>query len=519
MLKLFLVDDDRYVRKGLHSLIDWHGCGFEVCAESDNGEDAFEYIVANQPDVVITDIKMPVLDGLELIKKTTETMNVTPSFIILSGYSDFRYAQQAVRYGVHDFLLKPIEKEELEETLIKLSNKLLKSEKQTHLLDNIITTSHEEIVTNQDNLLPELKYRLTKLRRFNYFIIEINNSSVDLIEMKDALYRTVTFEKNEYFLICQLSQSEYGLIFVSSHSTLNHKICDLSEGLQKKLSSHFHNEVSIYVGKTVHEFTKLDESYESAKVAAQYKFLMPSNVPIIFESTLNQSINYTVLNQDLEIQLMELIEEHNHSAIIDTIESIFTEFKNRYFAKSAVRTSINRIVHEVVKTIKTLEGNEKELSTITEMFHWADYGLTLEQLKDLFVKFILEASEQIAQLNKHNASNSIYHVKKYIDRHYHENLTLKEIANIFFMNPVYMGQLFKKTYGIYFKDYYLQLRIEHAKKLLRQTDKKIYEVSESVGFSNPDYFVTQFEKKEGITPSKYRRNHMKNQLERSKTIR
>src|SRR5690625_3532761 len=102
MNKVFIVDDDYYVRKGLLEIIDWTGCGYQICGEADNGEDALELIKKNKPDLIVTDIRMPVLDGLDLIKDIVESTDIHTNFIIISGYNDFKYAQRAMRYGVHD---------------------------------------------------------------------------------------------------------------------------------------------------------------------------------------------------------------------------------------------------------------------------------------------------------------------------------------------------------------------------------------------------------------------------------
>lgn len=122
--RAILVDDEVFTRKGFLKLIDWEACGFQIVDEADNGEDALELIERLQPDVVITDIRMPVLDGLELIRHVVMKDIVKPYFIIVSGYDDFNYAQQAVRYGVHDFILKPIDETEFSHALVRLSERL-----------------------------------------------------------------------------------------------------------------------------------------------------------------------------------------------------------------------------------------------------------------------------------------------------------------------------------------------------------------------------------------------------------
>lgn len=124
MYKVLLVDDEMFVRKGLMNLMDWHSLGYEICGEASNGEEALDCIEQLQPDLVIVDIRMPVLDGLALIHQVTSQMVNPPLFVIVSGYHDFKYAQQALRYGVHDYILKPIDETELESTLRKLATAL-----------------------------------------------------------------------------------------------------------------------------------------------------------------------------------------------------------------------------------------------------------------------------------------------------------------------------------------------------------------------------------------------------------
>jgi two-component system response regulator YesN len=177
-------------------------------------------------------------------------------------------------------------------------------------------------------------------------------------------------------------------------------------------------------------------------------------------------------------------------------------------AKVAVRASINRCVHAILKLIKNMEGEGSNLKTFGTMLQLQNYNLTLLQLRNQFLEFVLESKETITILRKQSADGEAHKIKHFVDSHYRENVSLKTIAVKFYMNPVYLGQLFKKTYGIYFKDYLLQLRIKEAKKLLRQSEMKIYEIAERVGFNNTDYFVTMFGKFEKITPSEYRNKRL-----------
>src|SRR3954454_10339813 len=179
MHKVILVDDENFFRKGLRSLIDWESCGFEVAGEAANGDDALELINEVNPELVITDIRMPVLDGLELIKQVMQKEGYHPKFIIISGYSDFNYAQQAVRYGVHDFILKPIDQEEIEETLQSLSKTITEQKlvfdrnieiKKALILENLIYGK----VNEEDANAFSSELGLSSPAEYYYLILEVN---------------------------------------------------------------------------------------------------------------------------------------------------------------------------------------------------------------------------------------------------------------------------------------------------------------------------------------------------------
>jgi two-component system response regulator YesN len=151
-----------------------------------------------------------------------------------------------------------------------------------------------------------------------------------------------------------------------------------------------------------------------------------------------------------------------------------------------------------------MDGDKNGLPILDAMHIWTKMPASLQGLKAMFKTFIQESTVYIAELRKTNTKGCIQKIKQYIETHYDQNLSLKSIAAIFYMNPVYLGQLFKKTYGVYFNEFLLQTRMQEAKRLLRQTGLRVYEIADKIGYNNADYFVTQFEKVERKTPSEYR---------------
>lgn len=520
MHTVILVDDEVYVRKGLRSVVNWNQFGYEVIDEADNGEDALEMIGRRKPDVVITDIRMPVLDGLELIERS-QKQNPKTSFIILSGYGDFRYAQQAVRYGIHDFLLKPVDEEELADTLSRLHPKLL----QNKLLDQTNRDWIRESI--MDALLRgEADSKLMsgwaealgvgEAEPVHYAFIEVNDlhpwngrklpPMEELKErMKEVVLASMPVRESEKAFL-QEHLGRFGLLISAERRHFpDGSIESYARRLQRELAERLEAVVYIYVGKPAKSLLQLKESYLSAKDALQYKFAREGETVILYSRIEGTAVHSCpVIDDSFFRKLVERTEEQNQTEILHLVHELFQAFRSQGFAPEAVKSALSHAVNAVLASIHSMEGEERELTKLDAMLHWQDVPVSPGELKRLFTEFLLESAAYIAKLRKEQAQGSIRKVKQYMETHYHENLSLKSIASIFYMNPVYLGQLFKKTYGMYFNEYLLKLRINEAKKLLRQTDFRVYEISEKVGFNNADYFVSQFQKLERLTPTEYR---------------
>ncbi|MCL6458293.1 MAG: response regulator transcription factor [Gorillibacterium sp.] len=519
MFKVILVDDEMFTRKGLMKLIDWEACGFQVVEEADNGEDALEVIRRIQPELVVTDIRMPVLDGLELIRRVTEGRVANPVFIILSGYDDFNYAQRAVRYGVHDFILKPIDELHFTETLQGLSYKLTRDRADNSLKNNLLTGAMIEtlILDNPDDaFLAEWEERLM-LKQENglyYMFAEMNDvhlsckgeTSLSLSKFKEILQRNlqrVTGGEQPFYL----HEHRNRIGFIVPDSTLQPfqgEIMTFAESLLQQLKSECDCRIFLYAGSKVGCLADIRDSYRSAKEALQYKYVHDDMGIVIHDGRPMQALQYISLDDKLYSQLAEQIEEMASEKLKNTIGQIFATFRDKRYAPEAVKMNIHQCVTIIVKIIHEMDGNEHEISTLGMLLDWHDLNLSLSELRSIFTSFAEESGRYIADLRKKQQSGDIQKIRSHIEAHYQEMISLKSIAALFYINPVYLGQLFKKTYGLYFNDFLQQLRINEAKRLLRQTDLWIYEVAERVGYNNRDYFVTKFERLEGTTPSEYR---------------
>lgn len=523
MLKVMLIDDEVYVRKGLLGLIDWGNLGYQAPLEADNGQDALQIIANEQPDVVITDIRMPIVDGLQLIEEVKKGQLCACKFIILSGYNDFTYAQSAIRFGVSDYILKPIDEDELEVILRDLAEQIKQERSQKLLAGRQTQQSLFEQVARGEQAAFALEalsrqIKAPKGTMFRYGIIELNagcaivpeGDSVKVIDEESTIREALHMLLGETLECVAKVRNHQAALLITS--PMLHKFGGnlerFAEALKSLLSRRLQIEINMYLGQGVKEMKLLGISVQTAVDAMKYKYVKGNSGLFIYENVQQVTLSYTEPDAVVFHNIKEAAEEQEMDRLTDSIQSLFNEMEAKMLAKDAIRTIINRYVHAILGTLQNMQGRTDLLQTMKPMLGWDQYSLSYQELQTLFSAFMTESSVMIEQLRGEQSKGNIHKIKSYIELHYQESINLKSIAAQFYMNPVYVGQLFKKKYGMYFNEFLLSIRIAEAKKLLRQTDLRIYEIAGKIGFNNADYFVAQFEKLEGMPPSEYRKHHL-----------
>ncbi|KWX70543.1 response regulator transcription factor [Paenibacillus jilunlii] len=511
MFKVLLVDDEVFVRKGLLELIPWESLKLSIAGEADNGAEALDMITQLEPDLVITDIRMPILDGLDLIRSVKEHAGLDLTFIIISGFNDFKYAQQALRYGVHDYILKPIDEEEMTATLRKLSYTMGRKRIATLTNEDLTTSAIMEALV-QENLQAEdaepyaAALGLEGERGFLYAMTEIHAGQRDKPTTMKQFQEALHFHEEGGAGIPVLEQQPgtFGILLCTDRITGGRGGLSLHlERLRAALSERLNTGLSLYAGDPVDTLDQVHHSYSEANEAARHKYAENTGV-IMYSGVKDKPLYVFDMSPVLASKLIMQLEEGNKNDYRQTVNSMFRLFHEQRFTPQAVTGSLSRCMTGILGVIKEMDGNDEEILRLKELAERGHGHWSLQMLQEHFMQAIQEAAEYITRLRKEHCLGGIKPIKRYIDAHYRENISLKSLAGEFYMNAVYLGRLFRKTYGVYFNDYLLELRIQEAKKLLRQSDLRMYEIAGRVGFQNADYFVTQFEKLEQISPSEYR---------------
>ncbi|NLP16065.1 MAG: response regulator [Clostridiales bacterium] len=531
MIKVMIVDDEPYIRQGLKILINWEQLGFQICEEAANGNEAIKKLEKKDIDLVITDIKMPGMDGLELIEYTREHISKKIRFIILSGFYEFEYAKKAIKFNVDDYVLKPVQKEELIKVLEEYKDSYyrhLENLKMQELSDRIIFDRHLINLisgTYDRECIEYVKNRLIAINNIRYIRIEydVTNEEYDRLSDNDKekeqnkLYEATKAHLGEFMYHTYMAHdnnNEFYVGFIYAKSMADK--LQLSEkeyikNLHDNLSAAISYRIIFYIGQKEESIETISESYKSALIAKNFQ-LYSKVTEISFYDEIKDKINTSSFSADKDLidELIKAIEENDNDKIEKKVNNLYMHFKELVAEPEIIRLSMDYLMFSLIGIAKELYSDFDQ-DEVYKLISQGGYGQTaIRGSVAHFKKFALEFSDYLNSLRKHALGGVITEVEREITENYMNNLSLKSLSEKYFINSAYLGQIFKKQFGVSFKDYLNNYRIDRACELLLRTDGKIYEIAETVGFNNTDYFISKFVQIKGTTPLQYRKRFLTN---------
>lgn len=535
MFKVMIIDDEPIIRKGIKSILNWKKFDCEICAEASDGEEGKILIERYRPDILITDIRMPGLDGLKMIN---EVRDLIPDckIIVLTGYRDFDYVQEALKLGVFDFVLKPSRIEELTsiiqravDELKRLRNRTEEFNKLKRLFEQNIPVLREkflydlmyEIYPNSEEILPRAELLGINITDFFLLVVEIDND--------DENGKPGQYEKNLYlfgiintfmdvfsdsFDVISIPLKDSGVAFIlkgadDSRQCIN-LISDKCNYLQELLINCFGFTVTIAVSSEGNGIMQLPQKFRECQEALERKFYL-GNDSVIFYKDLNGFLkfeDYSLLDKYQKL-LLAGIKTGNGKIVIKRIEDIAAyinslENPNMEYLKNfywGIITYINNIRLSVAEA-----SNEPRVESINiiSLHNMISKSENINELNELLKEVSLSITAKINNYNSKSIKLILRNALDYIHEHYSEQLTLNDVAEHVYVSPSYLSRMFKKELGKNFVDYLNGLRIEKAKELLMDPRYKTYEVAEIVGIPDAHYFSRLFKKYEGVSPTEYR---------------
>lgn len=514
-MKFIIADDEPIVREGLKTLINWSEMGFTLCDEAADGNEAVAKILKHNPDLVILDIKMPELSGIEVVEAVRQK-DYTGKIIILSGFSDFTYAQTAIRLGVECYLLKPVDEDELiaalkkvkgkkeQENILELYNKQSLPDTKNMLLKHILTGSFPGTCKDFDSMGLSLNILPLQLVMLDYSTY----NDINMIKLRDYWKNLYQDSKSEFIII-----DNSIILLIQGLPSVQYFVDYVLSYMNKAVQDNFKRPFVI-ISDIFNEINDFPVIYQKLKSISNRRFFYYEEDRPILSKDLEYS--YTAIANE-KLSPIEFIESI-YKAILDkdtvhidlTVKKLYQVLRHRDFTiEQTFQVLINCILQ--LKTLlnqtyikELIEFNETEL--INEICNCR----TLYQIINLLNVRFTSFGDNI---KKPSDVNIIERVLNYIDVHYNEDLKLEKLAELFGYNTAYLGRLLSFRIGTNFNLYIEKKRLDKAIDMLINTDIKIQDISLLIGYVNVEYFYRKFKKYTKLTPGNYRAQYYARDIE------
>lgn len=533
MLKVLIADDEIKVCQLISHLIDWESIGLEVVGIVNDGKSAYQFICEKSPDIVITDIRMPNYDGIELIRRSKEQFPDI-HFIIISGYSQFEYAHSAIKYGVEDYLLKPLKKKELLGTLGKIiekHNEKIAAASEMDKLQSFICRAEEKVRKNllaemlinpdgvklsfdRENINQEYHchfaegyYTILKIQPF-LLEEEINEAALALLlskihqmvkEKLDPCCEELVTSINENSVLCIINTKD------SSMTEIKKQLGRMKNAISNLKDIFREVKVIMGFGGIVNDMKDLYQVMQQANISILNRIADPGKC--IIEYPANRCAGVTAADLvDLKYRnrLLGCIERFDIEGVLQTIQFLEDKLKPYSFDGMLIYNCYMEVVNAFLFGVKNY--NIKFDSLNADWFKKKyDRYMSMEDVFSGLKQDLYQLFHKHEENKKMADNKPIRMAKQYINENYNAELSLEGVSSYIGFNPAYFSYLFKKETGKNFMEYVMEIRIQNAKQFLIQTDKDLSDIAMEVGYMDLKYFSKLFKKITGLNPSEFRK--------------
>lgn len=533
MYRVLIVEDELPVRDAIISIIEWETLGFEVVYAAEDGQDALNYLEDHEIDLMITDIYMPFIDGLELVRRVRKNDKYC-KVVFLTGYNEFEYAKEAITLNANKYLLKPITKNELTTVLEEISETISRETAERNNISRLKLEYEKRLEYLQDKLLYDIllgfipRDRVIEACQELGFNIVGSAYVVGVIEIMNKKEVGERVWAEDYsllhfalFNICKeiiadypghyLLMGDHGKIIVCFVSGENTKSCTKAYDILREMLisiRHIYNmDVVAGMGECYMEISDLKYSFQDALTALEYKVIEGSN-QIIVKTDVERSSGrgHRQSNEFLE-QIEVAIRVSNFDNLSKYIHLYFDTLKFNKVQLGEFKSLVLTLITRIFATFNQLIVDKKE--NIVLDFKLIEELLKINDLNVIQEKIIQKCEELMKQLEQKREDDKailVFQAIQYIESHYDDsNLDLGTICDALHVSSSYFARIFKLYKNQTFLEYLTMFRMKKAKELLKSTNMKVFEISVKVGYDDPHYFSYNFRKNVGMTPSHYRK--------------
>ena len=491
-MTLLVVDDEKFIRHGIKTIITRLG-GFDMIYEAKNGSEALDTVKNYSIDIVITDIRMPVMDGITLVKNL-KAQAPKVKIIILSGFDEFCYAKDAISYGARAYLLKPVERNKLIDIVCTLSEELkneeeIKKEQINQVIENtlnMIFFSETVKDHNEDTIIDTLNVAILEKPFYLSLLISRGNIKDDLFLVSYVR----EYYKKEDILCFQNIKGQ--CVLITSEPPISEFVRDVS--------TRFENKYYLCISEKQSE-GKVREAYEQAVAYSKYSMFIDEN---IIEGKIISGRNKDYKFSSKEFQKMfNMITAKRINEAIDLFSDIFRDdlYTIEYYEDCA-ELFYREVIYNLEATMPSIILKiRNDLGCLRNIYKF--------KTMDAYCQTAIQYIKSVASNEESQTSNSLQNKEidlamQYINDNFNKDINLAMVSNHVSISYSYFSLIFKDRTGVSFTDYLKSVRIDKAKQLLKNTDKKVYEIAGLVGYENPKQFMKVFRKTTGISPSEYR---------------
>jgi len=538
LYKVLVVEDEDVIRRNIVNFIKRFSADFEVVGDAENGLRALEIYNENEPDIVITDILMPQMDGIQLIEKLRQD-NREIAFIIISGYDEFAYAQSAMRLNVFDYLLKPFLPQQLADVLLKVKESI---DRRRNFFNNIkvLQSKLEEsmpilrerffidLVANQlsfNEILQRSSFLQLDISAdfYNVAIVKINASEVSKsrnITKEELIHFFLfdivgeLFDSNIKTFAFGISDYQLGIIMCGCYEYKRQFFQNINKSLSKlieTMANYYHVTIFAAVGRIYEDILKLPLSFAEAKEAMTYSFAIEANTLINYDDIfLKKTETYEKPSSILK-EIILYTKTGDSDKALKKIENLFEYYKGKAVLNpNLIKADVIEVVLAIQRYLEESKGDDTFLYNQNispyEKIVKAD---SVSDLKGLLHDFAIMTINEVVHLKEGQSNSFVEKLKSITEENIgNEDFNLDIAASMLYISPNYLRQMFKKVTGETFIEYLTNQRMKKAAELLRDNSLKISDITEQVGYSSQSYFTKCFKKYYNVTPTEYRENIM-----------
>lgn len=506
MYKVMIVDDEPLIREGLRTIVEWEDCGFQVAAVAVDGMDALSKIPQAKPDLMVIDVRMPGMTGLQLMQNVQEQYDPAPLFIVLSGHADFEYARQALSMRAEGYILKPVDEEELEDALRKVKLTLDKRRSEGSSPSGQAWSRERTVLSLlsvEGEEPPEEALGTIRLGGAPYSVLLIklqNREEIDAATATSVKTRlSDAFDASGKGVVFSL-ESNLGLVLSADETDMPHVYREI-----RRVCSESGLDFTAVAGDEADGLAGLSQSLRSAEEGLKNRFLLEGDRIYPAKEAAapaERQSDAKVLGESESEKLLLALDLGNAEAAASWVRETADAMRAARVGEPEVKSAF---AQSFTAALAKLEQRRPELKERCRAFAAEVLKLYGEYRLSGLTEALTELVAKMADsFRGYGSDQQMQKMIELIRRNYADNLKLESLAEVFGYNSSYLGKLFRNYTGESFNTYLDKVRIEQAKELLEQ-GLKVYQVAERVGYSNVDYFHGKFRKYEGVSPSAYRK--------------